>query len=214
MSSVFFDDLEHAEPDIHLDVGSDRTPSRRREGHDRLRDGPAGARPTGRRRRRREFDARLRARRREARVPVAHVEAGLRSFDRAMPEEINRMVTDLLSRLLLHDHRAEADTNLLARGGGPGRIFFVGNVMIDTLAPATSDRPEPIADPRSARPAPGRLRRSSRCTVPPTSMTPRSLRAAGCARRHRGTLPVVFPVHPRTRKMIGSAAARSRSRPG
>src|SRR5215469_3940503 len=65
-------------------------------------------------------------------VPVAHVEAGLRSFDRAMPEEINRLVTDALSSLLFTTSR-DADENLKREGVDPSKIHFVGNVMIDTL---------------------------------------------------------------------------------
>ncbi|KAF0250159.1 MAG: UDP-N-acetylglucosamine 2-epimerase, partial [bacterium] len=65
-------------------------------------------------------------------VKVAHVEAGLRSFDRSMPEEINRLVTDVLVDLLLTPSR-DADTNLLREGISPEKIKFVGNVMIDTL---------------------------------------------------------------------------------
>src|SRR5919107_571823 len=63
---------------------------------------------------------------------VAHVEAGLRSRDRAMPEEINRLVTDQLSDLLLTPS-PDADENLRAEGIPPERIRFVGNVMIDSL---------------------------------------------------------------------------------
>src|SRR5437870_7657085 len=65
-------------------------------------------------------------------IPVAHVEAGLRSFDRAMPEEINRLVTDTLADLLFTTSR-EADENLKREGVDPSKIHFVGIVMIDTL---------------------------------------------------------------------------------
>lgn len=65
-------------------------------------------------------------------IPVAHVEAGLRSFDRKMPEEINRIVTDALSDLLFTTSR-NADENLLREGIPSEKIFFVGNIMIDTL---------------------------------------------------------------------------------
>jgi UDP-N-acetylglucosamine 2-epimerase (non-hydrolysing) len=65
-------------------------------------------------------------------IPVAHVEAGLRSFDRAMPEEINRLATDAICDLLLTSERA-GDANLTREGIPPERVRFVGNVMIDTL---------------------------------------------------------------------------------
>src|SRR5437879_5084297 len=66
-------------------------------------------------------------------VKVAHVEAGLRSFDRTMPEELNRLLTDQLADLLLTPSR-DGDENLLREGIAAERIRFVGNVMIDTLA--------------------------------------------------------------------------------
>src|SRR5438477_680929 len=65
-------------------------------------------------------------------IPVAHVEAGLRSRDRTMPEELNRIVTDSLSDLYF-THCLEASENLLREGVEPERIWFVGNVMIDSL---------------------------------------------------------------------------------
>ena len=65
-------------------------------------------------------------------IPVAHVEAGLRSFDRTMPEEINRIVTDRLADLLLTPS-PDGDENLLAEGVPAEKIHLVGNVMIDTL---------------------------------------------------------------------------------
>ena len=65
-------------------------------------------------------------------TPVAHVEAGLRSFDRTMPEEINRLVVDALATWLFTPS-ADADGNLLAEGADPERIHMVGNIMVDSL---------------------------------------------------------------------------------
>ncbi|WP_256360691.1 UDP-N-acetyl glucosamine 2-epimerase [Methylomonas koyamae] len=65
-------------------------------------------------------------------IPLIHVEAGLRSFDREMPEEINRVLTDQISDLLFTTERA-AEANLVREGIAPERIKFSGNVMIDTL---------------------------------------------------------------------------------
>src|SRR2546430_519674 len=65
-------------------------------------------------------------------TPVAHVEAGLRSFDRRMPEEINRVVTDALSSYLFITEE-DARSNLRREGVSDEKVFFVGNVMIDTL---------------------------------------------------------------------------------
>ena len=63
---------------------------------------------------------------------MAHLEAGLRSFDRTMPEEINRLVTDVLADMLWTPSR-DADENLLREGISPERIHLVGNIMIDSL---------------------------------------------------------------------------------
>ena len=83
-------------------------------------------------------------------MPVAHVEAGLRSFDRTMPEEINRVVTDALADLLLHASRATRDDEpARERASTPTRIHLVGNVMIDTLL-AHSPRLATAAARRSA----------------------------------------------------------------
>ena len=65
-------------------------------------------------------------------IRVAHVEAGLRSFDRSMPEELNRVVTDHLSDYLFVTETSGSE-NLLREGISPEKIFFVGNVMVDTL---------------------------------------------------------------------------------
>src|SRR5262249_32823779 len=65
-------------------------------------------------------------------IPVAHVEAGLRSFDRTMPEEINRLLTDQICEALYITERSAAE-NLRHEGIPDGRVHFVGNVMIDSL---------------------------------------------------------------------------------
>jgi len=91
-------------------------------------------------------------------VPVAHLEAGLRSFDRAMPEEINRLVTDALADLLLTPSE-DADDNLRAEGVAAGRIHRVGNIMIDTmmrhLPLASLDRLRRLDDPLAVLPGHG-----------------------------------------------------------
>jgi UDP-N-acetylglucosamine 2-epimerase (non-hydrolysing) len=129
-------------------------------------------------------------------IPVAHVEAGLRSFDRTMPEEINRLVTDALSNLLFTTSR-DADENLKREGLDPAKIHFVGNVMIDTLlkqrrkaaelhvekpkqyALVTLHRPSNVDDPKVLGPILEALQQISK------------------------TMPVIFPIHPRTRQRIG-----------
>jgi UDP-N-acetylglucosamine 2-epimerase (non-hydrolysing) len=130
-------------------------------------------------------------------IAVAHVEAGLRSFDRTMPEEINRLVTDAIADMLFITEES-ARTNLMREGAPEEKVFFVGNTMIDTLlkhaarakalgvaqrfglekgrfAVATLHRPSNVDDP-------GSLRRV----------------AAAFTRLADDGVPIVFPVHPRT----------------
>jgi UDP-N-acetylglucosamine 2-epimerase (non-hydrolysing) len=126
---------------------------------------------------------------------VAHVEAGLRSFDWTMPEEINRILTDRISDLLLTPG-AGADQNLKAEGIDPGRIVRVGNVMIDTLfgqleqaSPAMLDRLQ--LKPRTF--AVATLHRPS--NVDDAETLAGIMAALGVIAEQ---LPVIFPAHPRT----------------
>jgi UDP-N-acetylglucosamine 2-epimerase (non-hydrolysing) len=133
-------------------------------------------------------------------IPVAHVEAGLRSFDRGMPEELNRLLTDVVSSWLFVSEPS-GEKNLLAEGADPAKIHFVGNVMIDTLlgqlerargldtlerlglaargyAVLTLHRPSNVDDPAKL----GAL--------------------FDVLEEIHAELPVVFPVHPRTAETI------------
>lgn len=132
-------------------------------------------------------------------VPVAHLEAGLRSYDRTMPEEVNRVVTDHVSQLLLTPS-PDADENL-RREGLLDRAVLVGNVMIDTLR-AHLPRARDLGVPRAMGLEPGRyavvtLHRPSNVDEPEALL--RILWALGRIARE---LPVVFPVHPRTRARL------------
>lgn len=134
-------------------------------------------------------------------VPVAHVEAGLRSFDRAMPEEINRVLTDAISDWLFVSERSGVE-NLRREGVPDGRVHLVGNVMIDTLL-ACRDRAE-----RSTILEDLRLLDRGYAVVtlhrPANVDDPATLgRLVGVLGRLAGELPVVFPVHPRTRAALG-----------
>ena len=132
---------------------------------------------------------------------VAHVEAGLRSFDRAMPEEINRIVTDRLSDLLLTPS-PDANENLLAEGVPSERVVFVGNVMIDSLCRAL-----PHADPAEARSTYGIGEHAVIVTLhrPSNVDDPARLARLALALGEIGRDgPVFFPLHPRTRRMIES----------
>jgi UDP-N-acetylglucosamine 2-epimerase (non-hydrolysing) len=138
----------------------------------------------------------------KAGIAVAHVEAGLRSRDRSMPEELNRIVTDQLADLLLTPSR-DANDNLLAEGIPARRISLVGNVMVDTLL-----RLRDTARSRGTAAALGvagtpyafvTLHRPSNVDQPDT------LRELLGALEDLGDrMPVLFAVHPRTRERIAS----------
>jgi UDP-N-acetylglucosamine 2-epimerase (non-hydrolysing) len=142
-------------------------------------------------------------------VPVIHVEAGLRSGDRAMPEEINRVLTDQISDLLFTTEES-GQANLEREGVAPGRIHFVGNVMIDTLRhnlaraiPArqiAADAGRPGFADGAAGYAVLTLHRPSNVDEPATLKG--LLQTAG---KISERTPVIFPVHPRTRAMIDKA---------
>ncbi len=131
--------------------------------------------------------------------PVAHVEAGLRSFDRTMPEEINRVVVDTISTLLFASEES-AVTNLAREGRSAAVIHHVGNVMIDALVrfrPRAAER-----DPAAALGIAGdygvlTLHRPS--NVDRAAVLRPLLRSVAAAARR---LPMVFPVHPRTRDRL------------
>jgi UDP-N-acetylglucosamine 2-epimerase (non-hydrolysing) len=142
-------------------------------------------------------------------IRVAHVEAGLRSFDRSMPEEINRLVTDALADLLLTPS-SDADQNLIREGVGAARIRRVGNVMIDTLV-------ENLDRARQRRPY-DRFGLVEHQYVFVTLHRPSNV-------DHETTLSaiieilselsseikVIFPVHPRTRKRLAAFSLLERA---
>jgi UDP-N-acetylglucosamine 2-epimerase (non-hydrolysing) len=138
-------------------------------------------------------------------VPVAHVEAGLRSFDRTMPEEVNRVLTDQISALLFTTEPS-AEQNLRAEGIARERIFFVGNVMIDTLL-AHRERTRALRIPETMNLERGgyavlTLHRPS--NVDDADTFEQLLGALACI---AAELPIVFPVHPRTQKRLTSSRA-------
>ena len=133
-------------------------------------------------------------------IPVAHVEAGLRSGDREMPEEINRVLTDSVSHWLFTTEAA-AETNLLREGVPSDQIHFVGNVMIDTLL-AHRERALSLDTIERLGLTPKgyavlTLHRPSNVDSPD-----RLRRLFDVLGRLNADLPVVFPVHPRTANAI------------
>lgn len=134
-------------------------------------------------------------------IKVAHVEAGLRSFDRNMPEEVNRLVTDAIADLLLTPS-ADGDENLKREGVPESKIKLVGNVMIDALV-ANLDKSR-------ASKLPEKLGIKKKGFVYVTLHRPSNVdnqasltTIMGALKRIAGDWPVVFPMHPRTRKMCG-----------
>jgi UDP-N-acetylglucosamine 2-epimerase (non-hydrolysing) len=135
----------------------------------------------------------------QAGIPLAHVESGLRSFDRGMPEEINRTITDQLSDLLFL-HSDEAAENLRAEGVAEERMHFVGNTMIDTLVSLEPRFRAASAAERLGLEAGAYLL----VTLHRPALVDGPLLAAAMERLDEvaGELPVVFPVHPRTRNTL------------
>ena len=143
---------------------------------------------------------------------VAHVEAGLRSFDRSMPEEVNRILTDSISDLLFTTEPA-GNENLEREGVAREKIHFVGNVMIDTLFK--------YRERASQSDVLGRLGLSPKAYVALTLHRPSNVDDQGTlgmllegVRRVQGEIPVVFPVHPRTRKHLDSLSRSLPPMPG
>jgi UDP-N-acetylglucosamine 2-epimerase (non-hydrolysing) len=140
-------------------------------------------------------------------VPVAHVEAGLRSFDRRMPEEVNRVLTDQISDLLFTTE-ASALENLTREGVDPSKVHFVGNVMIDTLL-AHRDRARAtgvIGRLGLQEGGYGLMTLHRPSNVDDTQAFERLMHGI---RVIAGEVPILFPVHPRTRPAVARSATAS-----
>jgi UDP-N-acetylglucosamine 2-epimerase (non-hydrolysing) len=206
LSAEFFRELQMPEPDVYLGVGSGSHGAQTAEVLRRLEPVLIEERPDcvvvfG------DVNSTLAASLAavKLRLPVAHVEAGLRSFDRSMPEEINRRVTDTVSDLLFTTE-ASGGRNLRREGIPQERIVFVGNTMVDSLLlhrqAAGAHRVAALA--RLGIDAPEyavlTLHRPSNVDQP------RVLAGIlGGIERLAGLVPVAFPVHPRTRDAIERA---------
>ncbi len=200
MSAVFFQQLELPQPDINLGVGSGMQAHQTAEIMSRLEPIIVERKPDlalvyG------DVNSTVAAALvcSKLLVRVGHVEAGLRSRDRSMPEEINRLLTDQLSDLLFTPS-ADADENLRGEGIPSARIHLVGNVMIDTLLRLL---------PRAAAHQPENLRTGYALVTlhRPSNVDDlpwlRGLLSALAELSH--DLAIVFPVHPRTRQRIADS---------
>jgi UDP-N-acetylglucosamine 2-epimerase (non-hydrolysing) len=202
MSDAFFRDLELPEPDVNLGVRADSAAVQTAEIMARLAALFAADRPdlvlvVG------DVTSTLAGALTAAKmgIPLAHVEAGLRSFDRAMPEEINRILTDAVADYCFTTELS-ADVNLAREGVAEARVHRVGNVMIDTLFH--------FRERAAASPVLGRLGLDPRGYAVLTLHRPSNVdHPAALARALAATAavgdgcPVVFPVHPRTRERLG-----------
>lgn len=209
MSGAFFTDLGLPDPDIHLGVGSGthaaQTARIMREFEPVVqREKPDWVIVVG------DVNSTLAGALVCAKlgVKVAHVEAGLRSRDRSMPEEINRLLTDQISDLLFTPSK-DAHDNLLAEGIPPERIRFVGNIMIDSL----------LSNLERARSSMARaqLDLEGRTYAVLTLHRPSNVDEAAAFGRILDAIekiavrtPIVFPAHPRTRKAISELGLEKR----
>jgi UDP-N-acetylglucosamine 2-epimerase (non-hydrolysing) len=217
MSDLFFRQLGLPSPDVHLEVGSGSQGEQTAKVLSRYEAWLVGASPrpratlvVG------DVNSTMACTLASVKlgVPVIHVEAGLRSFDRTMPEEINRVVTDALSELLLVSE-ASGIENLKKEGRPESAIRLVGNVMIDVLL-AQLPAARALDQPGKMKLEPGRfavwtMHRPSNVDEPATLSA-----LIGAMRRIARSLPVVFPAHPRTRARMEAAGlwASLESSPG
>ena len=201
MSKVFFEDLGLPDPDVYLGVGSDTQARQTAKVMIELESWAQTAKPdyvlvVG------DVNSTLAASLVAAklRLPLGHVEAGLRSFDRDMPEEINRLVTDAVADDLFTSS-TDAAPNLIREGVDPARIHFVGNVMIDSLIQHRARASESEVMERLGVSRRGftlvTLHRPSNVDEPVVFRG--ILEALG---RLSAQKPVLFPVHPRSQKRI------------
>jgi UDP-N-acetylglucosamine 2-epimerase (non-hydrolysing) len=207
MSEIFFEELGVGAPDHMLDVGSGTHAVQTARVMERIEPvlselGPDLVLVPG------DVNSTLAAALVAAKlgIPVGHVEAGLRSFDRTMPEEINRVLTDQISDLLFV-HSPEAVDHLLAEGRPREHVHYVGNTMIDTLV--AMRRRFGDLDVRSAY----GVEPGSHIVVtlhrPALVDGPLLATAMGELDRLAADFPVIFPIHPRTRRNLETAGVRA-----
>jgi UDP-N-acetylglucosamine 2-epimerase (non-hydrolysing) len=203
MSDIFFEQLGIPAPDVHLNVGSGahgaqtaRVLASFEEYLLKSELRPRGVVVVG------DVNSTLACALAAAKllIPVAHVEAGLRSFDRTMPEEINRLMTDAIADLLLTSEPS-GDANLRREGVALERIRFVGNVMVDTLVrelPAARALRMPASRGLEA----GRFALVTLHRPSNVDGVERLTQLTAFLERVASQIPTVFPAHPRTRASL------------
>lgn len=203
MSDVFFRQLELPEPDIYLGIGSG---SHARQTADVmtafeevvLREQPDVVVVVG------DVNSTVAAAlvASKLHVPLVHVEAGLRSFDRRMPEEINRLATDAISDLLYVSEQSGLD-NLHREGVPEEKVYFAGNVMIDSLV-HFREKARALATAEEYGLEEGRYILTTLHRPSNVDSSENLLRIAELLAELQELATVVFPVHPRTRARLGS----------
>jgi len=201
MSKRFFEELNIPAPDISLEVGSEthaKQVARIMERFDDVCESqkPDGILVVG------DVNSTMACSLVAAKkgIQIIHVEAGIRSFDREMPEEINRMVTDAITDLLLPPSRDAVD-NLLKEGQPAGKIHLVGNIMIDTLM---DFQPQILKSEILSQLGIGERNYALVTLHRPSNVDniPAFKRILLALAKIQERIPVVFPVHPRTRKNL------------
>jgi UDP-N-acetylglucosamine 2-epimerase (non-hydrolysing) len=201
MSGQFFRDLGMRDPDYNLEVGSGSHAAQTAEIMKRfepvvLQEKPDGVLVVG------DVNSTMACAlvAKKLQVPVIHVEAGLRSFDRSMPEEINRLVTDAISDILLVTEES-GRRNLLAEGIAEARIHLVGNLMIDSLRRNLQHAQQSTVLGRlgAAAKSFGVVTLHRPANVDEATRLGEMLRALESISE---ALPLYFPVHPRTRSQL------------
>jgi UDP-N-acetylglucosamine 2-epimerase (non-hydrolysing) len=203
MSDIFFQQLEIAAPDINLDVGSGSHAVQTAQIMSRIENVLMEKKPDlvlvpG------DVNSTMAAAIvcAKLRIPIGHIEAGLRSFDRSMPEEINRLLTDQIADFLFTPS-ADGDENLLREGIASEKIHFVGNVMIDTLVrllPRALDRWNDLSSSLQ-------IQEQKYCLVTlhrPSNVDESSilLKIMLILEELSRDITMVFPLHPRTRQQL------------
>ena len=215
LSDIFFQQMKISEPDFNLDVGSGSQAWQTAEILKRLEPLLVDHRPdlvlvVG------DVNSTVAASLAAAKlgIPIAHVEAGLRSFDRSMPEEINRVVTDALADHLFVTEQ-DAVENLLKEGRPRERIYFVGNVMIDALEQFLAVAQKSRIAEHLGLVSNGSVQQFGLVTLHRPSNVDSSATLASLMRALDSVadmVPLIFPVHPRTRQKLSQLGIKDNAK--